>query len=129
MSENRRAGGQTQSLVPLTKGTEVGHYKTISEIGSVGTGKVYLAQDSQLGRKVALKFLPPHLCKDEDCRARFKREAKAAAKLHHSDIVQAFVITSFMPVWWLGCYAVISRPIGVMKMPHNHCYVQMPFTS
>jgi hypothetical protein len=50
MSEYRRGDDQTQSLVPLKKGIEVGHHKNISEIGSGGMGDVYLAQDSQLVR-------------------------------------------------------------------------------
>jgi len=70
---------KTRSAVMLTKGTMVSHYRIIEKIGSGGMGEVYLAEDTKLNRKVALKFLPPHLCRDEDCRARFKREAQAAA--------------------------------------------------
>jgi serine/threonine protein kinase/Tfp pilus assembly protein PilF len=76
-----------QSFVPLTKGTEISHYRIIEKIGVGGMGEVYLAEDTELDRKVALKFLPPHLCQDEDCRKRFKREAQAAAKLGHPNIV------------------------------------------
>jgi serine/threonine protein kinase len=66
---------KTQTHVVLTKGTMVTHYRIVEKIGSGGMGVVYLAEDTQLNRKVALKFLPPHLCQDEDCRKRFKREA------------------------------------------------------
>jgi len=129
MAANEFDDDQTRPFTNLAAGTKVSHYAIISKIGAGGMGEVYLAEDTQLDRKVALKFLPPHLSQDEASRTRFTREAKAAAKLDHPNIVQVFVITSLMPVWWLGCYAVISRPIGVMKKPYNHCYVQLPFTS
>jgi non-specific serine/threonine protein kinase len=78
---------KTRGFVMLTKGTMVSHYRIVEKIGAGGMGEVYLAEDTELDRKVALKFLPPHLCQDEDCRARFKREAQAAAKLSHPNIV------------------------------------------
>jgi len=77
----------------LAKDTMVGHYRIVEKIGSGGMGEVYLAQDTQLDRKVALKFLPPHLCADEDCRARFKREAQAAAKLDHPNIISVYEVS------------------------------------
>jgi serine/threonine protein kinase/tetratricopeptide (TPR) repeat protein len=58
-------------------------------------GEVYLAEDSQLDRKVALKFLPAHLSQNEDSRARFTREAKAAAKLDHPNIVPVYEVGEF----------------------------------
>ena len=85
----------TRTHVPLTNGTVVSHYRIIEKIGSGGMGEVYLAEDTQLDRKVALKFLPPHLCQDADCRARFKREAQAAAKLDHPNIVSVFEVGEF----------------------------------
>ena len=78
---------KTQTHVPLTNGTIVSHYRIIEKVGAGGMGEVYLAEDTELNRKVALKFLPPNLCQDSDCRARFKREAQAAAKLNHPNIV------------------------------------------
>ncbi|MBU8933334.1 MAG: protein kinase [candidate division Zixibacteria bacterium] len=71
----------------LTKGTMVAHYRIVEKIGAGGMGEVYLAEDTKLKRKVALKFLPPHLCQNDDCRERFKREAQATAKLNHPNIV------------------------------------------
>ena len=58
-------------------------------------GEVFLAEDTELNRKVALKFLPPHLCQDEDCRIRFKREAQATAKLSHPNIVHIYEVSDF----------------------------------
>ena len=78
---------KTKTFVPVVNGTMVSHYRIIEKIGAGGMGEVYLAEDTELNRKVALKFLPLHLCQDADCRARFKREAQAAAKLGHSNIV------------------------------------------
>lgn len=86
---------RTKSFVALTAGTEVSHYKIIEKIGSDGMGEVYLAEDKALDRKVALKFLPPHLCQDEDCRKRFKREAQAAAKLSHPNIIHVYEVSEY----------------------------------
>jgi serine/threonine protein kinase/tetratricopeptide (TPR) repeat protein len=85
----------TQSYVALTKGTIVSHYRIVEKIGAGGMGEVYLAEDTQLNRKVALKFLPPHLCQDEDCRARFKREAQAAAGLDHPNIAAIYEVGEY----------------------------------
>ncbi len=86
---------KTQTHVPPTNGTMVSHYRIIEQIGAGGMGEVYLAEDTELNRKVALKFLPPHLCQDADCRARFKREAQAAAKLNHPNIITIFEVSEF----------------------------------
>jgi serine/threonine protein kinase len=86
---------RTKSFIALSAGTLVSHYKIINKIGSGGMGEVYLAQDTQLDRKVALKFLPPHLCADEDCRKRFKREAQAAAKLDHPNIISVYEVSEY----------------------------------
>ena len=86
---------RTQSFVALTAGTAVSHYEILEKIGAGGMGEVYLAEDTELNRKVALKFLPLHLCQDADCRARFKREAQAAAKLDHPNIVAVHEVGEF----------------------------------
>ena len=86
---------KTRTHVTLAGGTMVSHYRIIEKIGAGGMGEVYLAEDTELNRKVALKFLPPHLCQDADCRARFKREAQAAAKLSHPNIVTIYEVSDF----------------------------------
>ncbi len=78
---------KTQTYVPLTSGTMVSHYRIIEKIGAGGMGEVYLAEDIELKRKVALKFLAPQLCQNPECRARFMLEARAAARLNHPGIL------------------------------------------
>ena len=90
-----RDDDKTQTHVVLTKGTMVSHYRIVEKIGAGGMGEVYLAEDTELDRKVALKFLPSHLCQDDDCRARFKREAQAVAKLNHPNIVAIHEVSEF----------------------------------
>jgi eukaryotic-like serine/threonine-protein kinase len=94
MSENQN-DDKTQSYTPLTKDTEVGHYRIIDKIGAGGMGEVYLAEDTKLKRKVALKFLPSHLCRDEDYRKRFTRETQAAAGLDHPNIAAIYEVGEF----------------------------------
>jgi serine/threonine protein kinase len=53
-------------------------------------GVVYKAEQVSLGRQVALKLLPPHLLRDDKLRRRFERETRAAARLHHTNIVPVF---------------------------------------
>src|SRR5215813_8010098 len=76
----------------VTSGTRLGHYEIRSKIGEGGMGEVYLAQDTKLDRKVALKILPADLAAQRDRMERFVREAKSAAALSHPNIAQIFEI-------------------------------------
>jgi len=77
----------TVSFVPLKVGTKAGPYRIVRELGIGGMGQVFLAEDTRLDRQVALKFLSHDLAQKDDFRQRFMREAKAAAKLNHYNIV------------------------------------------
>ena len=76
----------------LPRSSEIGDYRFVREVGRGGMGVVYEAEQISLGRRVALKVLPRHIAEDRKALDRFQREAKAAARLHHTNIVPVFEI-------------------------------------
>ncbi len=76
----------------MNPGTIISHYRVTGQLGRGGMGIVYKAEDTKLDRTVALKLLPPHALASEDDRARFYREARAAAALNHPNIAHVYEI-------------------------------------
>jgi eukaryotic-like serine/threonine-protein kinase len=82
--------GHVAPSYPEQMPERVGEYRIVREIGRGGMGVVYEADQVALGRRVAIKVLPGRLVSNEKLRERFRREAQAAARLHHTSIVPVF---------------------------------------
>ncbi len=115
MSE-QQPDDHTRSHVLLTAGTLIGAYRIVEKIGAGGMGEVFLAEDTRLKRKVAIKFLPAHYIGNEEIKSRFFREAQAVARLNHPNIVTIHDVAEFN-----------GRPYFVMEHVegeslHHYCH-------
>jgi hypothetical protein len=89
-SDLRKANKPAAIAEPVSSITQLGDFRIIREVGRGGMGVVYEAEQVSLGRRVALKLLPKQLLADSKHRKRFEREARAAGRLHHTNIVPVY---------------------------------------
>jgi TolB-like protein/predicted Ser/Thr protein kinase len=95
-------------------GKTLAHYKILELLGEGGMGQVYLAEDQKLGRRVALKVLPPELAADDSRLRRLEREAKAIAALNHPNIVTLYSVEEDDGHYFLTMEYVEGETLGDM---------------
>ena len=106
--------------MPIDPGTNFGPYKVLDSLGAGGMGEVYLARDTRLGRKIALKFLSVDFTKDEDRVQRFQQEARAASALNHPNLITIFEIGEVDSVHFISTEFIegetLRRRISPMRL-------------
>ena len=98
-------------------GETLSHYRILSKIGAGGMGEVYLAEDTRLDRKVALKLLPAQFTKDEDRVRRFEQEARAASALNHPNIISIHDIGQTKGLHFIATEFIDGQTLRQRMMP------------
>jgi two-component system LytT family response regulator len=98
---------------PLAAGAGIAHYRVVSPLGHGGMGEVYLADDTRLGRRVALKVLPPEVAGDPERIQRFVQEAKLASALTNPNVAYIYEIGQDGGLWFLAMEYVEGEPLSV----------------
>ena len=104
---------KTNNIAPII--SRLGDYRIKREIGRGGMGVVYEAEQLKLGRVVALKVLPGSWLQGEDSIARFKREAAAAASLHHTNIVPVFEVGEESGTWFYAMQLINGVGLNIIR--------------
>ena len=100
------------AIMKLKKGKTISHYKILSEIGRGGMGTVYLAQDTKLTRKVAIKTLPEPFASDPERMYRFYQEAKAASSLNHPNIITIYEVGELEGLHYISSEFIKGEPLS-----------------
>ena len=98
---------------PLTTGSNIAHYRVVSRLGEGGMGAVYLADDTRLGRRVALKVLPADVAADPERMHRFVQEAKLASALTHPNVAYIYEIGEDNGLRFLAMEYIEGEPLSV----------------
>jgi two-component system LytT family response regulator len=98
---------------PLAAGSNIAHYRVVAQLGEGGMGAVYLADDTRLGRRVALKVLPANLAADPERMHRFVQEAKLASALTHPNVAYIYEIGEDGGLRFLAMEYVEGEPLSV----------------
>jgi len=105
---------------PLPTPQRLGEYRILRRLGRGGMGVVYEAVQESLGRHVALKVLPVHSASDSRLLERFKREARAAANLHHTNIVPVFGVGEDQGVYYYAMQFIAGDSLDRLFSQNNH---------
>jgi serine/threonine protein kinase len=99
-------------------GRTLAHYEIVRLLGKGGMGEVYVAEDTKLGRRVALKVLPKEMAADPERRSRFEREARAVAALSHPNIVTVHSVEEADGVHFITMELVEGKTLAKV-LPRN----------